>query len=240
MPFFKPIGRDKDASFKAKAAKPNHQRAVENKIVPKMQFKKPLTVNEGYFETLPSEIIQHVMLFLDVKTLGRLASTNSAIRDLVSQFPGEVSVKLFQSNHCGTFSELNSKYQHFLIAKNARQRELDAINGMKESIKQKKIELRGKIGPSHKYNCISQEEKALTFGFLLLGIVGGGLFSCCFPIECVVSGLIGGAVAAPVPLAVSRTKKCLCQACIECKESEMIEREANLESNFPEPSANQI
>lgn len=193
-----------------------------------------LSTNLGSFTDVPNEILAHVMYFLDLQSLSCFARTNKDINYQVHQLGKTFNVSLVDIPCEGTYSQLHQKYTKFLVASQKRQKELQSIKEVRESINQQRKDLQD--NPANRTSCISREEKTFTVVCCVLGTVGGSLFACCFPVNWGLSALIGGISTTPIPLTVSRTTKCMCQKCIECKASSLELREQNLDNNFPPPS----
>ncbi len=193
-----------------------------------------LNTNLGSFTRVPNEILLHVMYFLDLQSLSRFARTNKDINYQVHELSKAFNVTLIDIGCEGTYSELHQKYSKFLVASQKRQKELQSIKEIRESINQKRKDLED--NRANKSSCISKEEKTFTVVCCVLGTVGGSLFACCFPVNWGLSALIGGVSTTPIPLIASRTTKCVCQKCVECKAHSLELREQNLDNNFPPPS----
>lgn len=82
------------------------------------------------------------MYFLDLQSLSRFARTNKDINYQVHELSKAFNVTLIDIGCEGTYSELHQKYSKFLVASQKRQKELQSIKEVRESINQKRKDLK--------------------------------------------------------------------------------------------------
>lgn len=207
-------------------------KVIQDKI--NMKTNEDIINQKGLFGVMPRDIFLQCILFLDVKSLKNLVLTNSLLFDMVYKSPTLLSVRFLKQPAIGTFSQLHDKYINFLKAQHAREKAneknaatLVEIAQLKESIKETESTLKAwKVSP-HSPTCLTKEELKLTGIFTIVGLVGGAIFSCCFPWSCAYSILTGGAACAPLPVTVSRVTKCACGVCLSCDTEKLKELESN-------------
>ncbi len=204
-----------------------------------MFFKKNKTNQErkldmGDFGSVPRDIMQQIVLFLDARSLANLLLTNSSVYEVIFKLP-QVHIKICNQEFKGSFPQFLNLYANYLNEQQSREKEIKEISDHRMILREKKADLQEWTAPSRSKNfhCITDDEKMATGCCFVFGVIGGVLVSCFVPVPCFLSTTLGAVAGGTTPLVVCRTTKCLCGMCLECKEDHIDEREKNLNSNFP-------
>ncbi|KTD04765.1 hypothetical protein OQJ19_08060 [Fluoribacter gormanii] len=205
----------------------------------KKREEQKIATNKGSFSQVPNEVMYLVMFFLDVKSLSHLAMTNSTFNELVSNYPTQIYVKICNKEYKGTYSQIHTQFIEYLriqqaeIVRQKRSEEETAIEKLKNSVKAKKYNISQTWDVPLKKSCITQEEKAAVGCCCTLGLIGGILVSCFTPMPWFLTTSLGMGAGGAMPLVVSRTIRCCCGKCLQCKEHQLATKEENLHKNYP-------
>ncbi|PWY55673.1 hypothetical protein DGG96_10290 [Legionella qingyii] len=198
-----------------------------------------IATNKGSFSQVPNDVTYLVMFFLDVKSLNHLAMTNSTFKELVSHYPNQIYVKICNKEYRGTYTQIHTQFKDYLRIKQAeivRQKRSageKAIEELKHSIKSQKYSIRQTWDVPLKKSCITQDEKAVVGCCCTLGLIGGILVSCFTPLPWFLTTCLGMGAGGATPLVVSRTIRCCCGKCLQCKEQQLATKEENLNKDYP-------
>ncbi|BCA93645.1 hypothetical protein TUM19329_00060 [Legionella antarctica] len=189
----------------------------------------------GFFNTLPTDLIQQIVLFLDARSLANLIITSKSAYDMICQLPN-IHIKISNREFNGDFPKFLEICRDYFDQKMARNKEIAEIDALKKSRNLLKSDLeawsvRSEDKLFEDIN-ITEEEIQFTGCFCVFGIVGGAVASCFLPVSGWLLSIGLGASLGATPLIVSRTLKCLCGVCLSCKEQRIKEREPNLDANF--------
>ena len=207
-----------------------------------MFFKKNKTDNEkmldmGAFGLVPNDVTLYILLFLDARSLAKLAITNSTFGEMIYSRDKQIHIRIYNQEFTGTFAQFVEAHANYVQQKQARQKELDEIKAQRGELQGQKLTLKEWYEPSifrnKDFSCITDEEKLATGCCCVMGLVGGVIISFFLPISCPLSSFLGATGGGTAPLAISRTTRCLCGACLVCKEAKLNAREDNLDSSYP-------
>lgn len=201
--------------------------------------KKSANPDKGdFFNSVPNEIIFYIMTFLDGQSFGRLAMTSTAFNKLAEEISGKSQIqyaKTIGGVRCeGTYAQLQSKYKHYRIAAQKREKEIEEIEKMRKSIQENEraFGLGSNLPP-----CVAEEERCAAGVCCVVGCIGGIIVSSFTAFSCPVTSLLGAGLGTGTSWVGCRTGRCICGVCLECKREGLDERESRLNADFPEPVA---
>ncbi|WP_454784696.1 hypothetical protein [Legionella sp. WA2024007413] len=195
--------------------------------------------NKGHFSQVPNDVIYLVMFFLDVQSLNHLARTNSTFKELVFKYPKQLYVKICNKEYNGTYSQIHTQFVEHLrvqqaeLVRQKREEKEQTIKELKIAVKAKKNDINQTWNVPLSKSCITPEEKVAVGCGCTFGVIGGILVSCFTPLPWIIATGLGMGVGGTTPLVVSRTIRCGCGKCLECKEQELAAEEENFHKDYP-------
>ena len=205
----------------------------------KKKEEQKIATDKGSFSRVPDDVMFLIMFFLDVKSLNHLYRTNSTFKELVSRYPKQIYIKICDEEYKGTYPQIRTQFIGFLERRQAetlrqkRSEDEKAIVELKKTVKAQKSDISQMWDLPLKNSCITQEEKAAVGCGCSLGIAVGIIVSCFTPFPWILTTCLGMGVGGTTPIVVSRTIRCCCGKCLECKEQELATKEENFHKDYP-------
>jgi hypothetical protein len=191
----------------------------------------------GAFAPAPKDVTLYILLFLDARSLAQLAQTNSTFYEIINDLNPQIHIRIYNQEFSCRFTQFVEAHANYVQQKQARKNEINEIRTQRSVFERQKLTLAEWSEPSRSRNksvsYTTDEEKLGTGCCCVAGLIGGTIISFYFPISCALSAFLGATGGGVTPLVISRTTKCLCGACLACKEEKLNTREDSLDSNYP-------